>query len=59
MASDSDAAGKAYQQAKFQQGQPTANFFTDNVVADHERVKARGAEFTMPPTGTQLTQLMW
>jgi predicted enzyme related to lactoylglutathione lyase len=25
-------------------------FFTDNVQADYERMKARGAEFTMPPT---------
>jgi predicted enzyme related to lactoylglutathione lyase len=25
-------------------------FFTDDVQADYERMKARGAEFTMPPT---------
>ena len=43
-------AAKAYQQAMFQQGQPAAMFFTDNVQADYERMKARGAEFTMPPT---------
>ena len=24
--------------------------FTDDVQADYERMKARGAEFTMPPT---------
>jgi predicted enzyme related to lactoylglutathione lyase len=24
-------------------------FFTDDVKAEHERTKARGAEFTMPP----------
>ncbi len=34
----------------FQQGQPAAMFFTDDVQADYERMKARGAEFTMPPT---------
>jgi len=43
-------AAIAYQQAMFQQGQPAAMFFTDNVQADYERMKARGAEFTMPPT---------
>jgi predicted enzyme related to lactoylglutathione lyase len=25
-------------------------FFTDDVQADYERMKARGAEFTTPPT---------
>jgi predicted enzyme related to lactoylglutathione lyase len=43
-------AAKAYQQAMFQQSQPAAMFFTDDVLADYERMKARGAEFTMPPT---------
>jgi predicted enzyme related to lactoylglutathione lyase len=43
-------AAKTYQQAMFQQGQPAAMFFTDDVQADFERVKAGGAEFTMPPT---------
>ena len=41
---------KTYQQAIFQQGQPAANFITDDVKGDYERIKARGAEFTMPPT---------
>jgi predicted enzyme related to lactoylglutathione lyase len=43
-------AAKAYQQALFQQGQPAAMFFTDDVKGDYERIKAHGAEFTMPPT---------
>ena len=43
-------AAKAFQQARFQQGQPAAMFFTDDVQGDYERMKARGAEFTMPPT---------
>ena len=43
-------AAKAYQQALFQQGQPAAMFYTDDVKGDYERIKARGAEFTMPPT---------
>jgi predicted enzyme related to lactoylglutathione lyase len=34
----------------FQQGQPAAMFYTDNVKADCKRIKARGAEFTMAPT---------
>jgi len=67
-------AAKAYQEELFQQGQPAAMFFTDDVKDDYERIKARGAEFTMPPTGVtgstiamlkdtcgnllQLTQLM-
>ena len=34
----------------FQQGQPAAMFHTDDVKGDYERIKARGAEFTMPPT---------
>jgi predicted enzyme related to lactoylglutathione lyase len=51
---------RAYQQGMFQQGQPTAMFFTDDVHADYERVKSRGAEFTMPPTdvtGSTITRL--
>src|SRR5437764_244011 len=43
-------AAKTYQQAMFQQGQPAAMFFTDDVKGDYERIKARGAEFTMLPT---------
>jgi predicted enzyme related to lactoylglutathione lyase len=34
----------------FQQSQPAAMFFTDDVKGDYERIKAHGAEFTMPPT---------
>jgi len=34
----------------FQQGQPAALFFTDDVKSDYERIRAQGAEFTMPPT---------
>src|ERR1700733_15311249 len=42
-------AAKTYQQAIFDQGQAAANFFADDVKGDYERIKARGAEFTMPP----------
>jgi predicted enzyme related to lactoylglutathione lyase len=41
---------KAFQQARFQQGQPAVMFYTDDVQRDYERMKAAGAEFTMPPT---------
>jgi predicted enzyme related to lactoylglutathione lyase len=50
LALNDNPAAKAYQQAMFQQGQPAAMFFTDDVKADYERMRARGAEFTMPPT---------
>ena len=75
LAPNSNPAAKAYQQAMLQQNQPAAMFFTDDVQADYERMKAKGAEFTMPPTDVtaskiamvkdtcgnlvQITQLMW
>ncbi len=75
LALNDNPAAKTYQQAMFEQGQPAAMFYTDDVRADYERIKARGAEFTMPPTDVtastiavlndscgnliQLTQLSW
>lgn len=50
LALNGNPAAKVYQEAIFQQGQPAANFLTDDVTGDYERIKARGAEFTMPPT---------
>ena len=53
-------AAKSFQQAMFQQGQPAAMFFTDNVQADYDRMKARDATFTMPPTdvtGSKIARL--
>jgi predicted enzyme related to lactoylglutathione lyase len=50
LALNDNPAAKTYQQAIFEQGQPAAMFSTDDVGADYERIKARGAEFTMPPT---------
>jgi predicted enzyme related to lactoylglutathione lyase len=50
LALNSNPAAKAYQQAMFQQGLPVAMFFTGDIKGDYERIKARGAEFTMPPT---------
>jgi predicted enzyme related to lactoylglutathione lyase len=45
-----DSAAKAWQEARLGQNQPAAMFFSDDVQADYERMKARGAVFTMPPT---------
>jgi predicted enzyme related to lactoylglutathione lyase len=50
LALNNNPAAKAYQQAIFQQGQPAAMFHTGDVKGDYERIKARGAQFTMPPT---------
>ena len=49
LALNNNPAGKAYQQTLFQQNQPAAMFFTDDLQTDYERMKGRGAEFTMPP----------
>jgi predicted enzyme related to lactoylglutathione lyase len=60
LALNDNPAAKAYQQAIFQQGQPAAMFFTDDIKGDYERVKGRGANFTMPPTdvpGSTITML--
>ena len=75
LAINDNPAAKAYQQSIFQQGQPAAMFYSDDVQADYERMQARGAEFTMPPKDVtaskiamlndtcgnliQVTQLMW
>jgi predicted enzyme related to lactoylglutathione lyase len=50
LALNNNPAAKAYQQAIFQQGQPAAMFYTDDVKGDYERIKSHGAQFTMPPT---------
>ena len=50
LALNNNPAAQAYQQALFQQNQPAAMFFTDDLQADYERMKTHGAEFTMPPT---------
>jgi predicted enzyme related to lactoylglutathione lyase len=50
LALNDNPAAKAYQQAIFQQGQPAFMFNTGDIKGDYEKMKARGAEFTMPPT---------
>ena len=49
LALNNNPAAKAYQEALFQQDQPAVMFFSDDVQADYERMKSRGAEFSMPP----------
>jgi predicted enzyme related to lactoylglutathione lyase len=57
LALNDNPAAKAYQQALFQQGQPAAMFYTDDVQADYERMKAGGAEFTRPPTNVTASKI--
>ena len=60
LALNNNPAANADQQAMFQQGQPAAMFFTDDLQADYERMKTHGATFTMPPTdvtGSKIAKL--
>ena len=75
LALNNNPTAQTYQQAMFQQNQPAAMFFTDDIKSDYERIKSRGAEFIMPPTDVpgsiiarlndtcgnliQITQLRW
>ena len=54
---NNNPAAKTYQQSMFQQNQPAAMFFSDDVESDYERMKARGAEFTMPPTDVTASKI--
>jgi predicted enzyme related to lactoylglutathione lyase len=57
LALNNNPAAKTYQQALFQQNQPAAMFSSDDVQADYERMKSRGAEFTMPPTDVTASKI--
>jgi predicted enzyme related to lactoylglutathione lyase len=60
LALNDNPAAKAYQQAIFQQGQPAAMFYSDDIEAEYKRMKARGAEFAMAPTsvtGSKIARL--
>ncbi len=52
LAAMGNAAAQNYQQAQFQQNQPAAMFFTDDIQNDYDRIRARGGNFTMAPTDT-------
>jgi predicted enzyme related to lactoylglutathione lyase len=57
LALNNNPAAKTYQRALFQQNQPAAMFFTDDIDADYERMKASGAQFTMPPTDVTASKI--
>ena len=57
LALNNNPAAKTYQQAIFAQNQPAANFLTDNVETDYERMKSAGAVFTMPPTDVTASKI--
>ena len=50
LALNDNPAARAYQQAIFEQGQPAAMFYVDDVQREYDRMKPLGVEFTMPPT---------
>jgi len=57
LALNNNPAAKAYQQALFQQNQPAAMFFTSDLQGEYDRMKAHGAEFTMPPTDVTASKI--
>ena len=57
LALNNNPAAKSYQQALFQQNQPAAMFFTDDLQADYDRMRARDAQFTMPPTDVTASKI--
>lgn len=60
LALNDNPAAKTFQQALASQNQPAQQFFTEDLQADFERMKSRGAEFSMPPTdvtGSKIAQL--
>jgi predicted enzyme related to lactoylglutathione lyase len=57
VALNNNPAAKAYRRTIVQQGQPAAMFYADDLQADYERMKARGAEFTMPPTDVTASKI--
>lgn len=75
LARNDNPAAAAFQEALFQQSQPAVMFYTSDIRGDYERIKAKGGEFTMPPTDVtasiiaqlkdgvgnliQITQLNW
>ena len=50
LALNTNPAARTYQEALFQQNQPAVMFLTKDLNGDYDRIKTRGAEFTVPPT---------
>jgi glyoxylase I family protein len=46
---NANPAGKAFQQAMFDQGIPVASFEVDDLAAEYDRLRAAGVAFTQPP----------
>ena len=57
LALNNNPAAKTYQQALFEQKQPAVMLSSDDVEADYQRMKTRGAEFTMPPTDVTASKI--
>jgi predicted enzyme related to lactoylglutathione lyase len=47
---NTNPAARTFQQARFQQSQPAAMFFVDDVQSEYDRLTGQGVKFTMPPT---------
>ena len=57
---NTNPAARAYQEARFQQSQPAAMFFVDDVQSEYDRLESLGVKFTMPPskvTGSSIAML--
>jgi predicted enzyme related to lactoylglutathione lyase len=57
---NTNPVARTYQQARFQQSQPAAIFFVDDVQAEHHRLVGLGVKFTTPPgkvTGSTIAVL--
>ena len=48
--SNTNPAGKAYQEAMYSQEMRAAQFLVKDVQAEHDRLAAQGVKFTMPVT---------
>jgi predicted enzyme related to lactoylglutathione lyase len=57
LALNSNPAAREYQQSLFQQNQPAAMFYTDDLQSDYDRMKTNGAEFTMPPADVTASKI--
>src|SRR3569623_2397326 len=60
LASADNPAGKAYQQAIYQQGQPALMLFTDDITGEVDKIKGKGGKLKMEPpdvTGSTIAQL--
>ena len=57
---NSDPAARAYQAALFERDQPAVNFYSTDIRAECDRIRANGGELSMPPTdvtGSTIAQL--